>query len=165
MFCGQDNLLRIAQQRKISLLGLLTCSFLLTMFMLHARRAAGSVTTVIGVNHSTSESGSKQFFMPNQSIRGNLDRESFELEGPFNGTAIRIHCESIDWREGLYVDCSQNSGGLGNIRSYILTCIRYAIDGGASLVMPTIQKRNPAQLGDLFSNENLPLDSWTNAAL
>lgn len=83
-----------------------------------------------------------------------FEPELFELEGPFDGAAIGQLCDSIKWRSGLYFECSNNSGGLGNMRSFILNCIRYAIEAGAGLVMPTIRKRNPANLGDLFSNVN-----------
>lgn len=86
-----------------------------------------------------------------------FDTELFEIEGPFDGSALRKHCETIDWRQGLYFDCSTNSGGIGNMRSFILTCIRHAIDGGAGLVMPTIRKRDDANLANLFTNVDMPL--------
>lgn len=37
----------------------------------------------------------------------------FELEGLFDGSAIQNQCSSIEWQEGLYFDCSNNSGGIG----------------------------------------------------
>lgn len=77
--------------------------------------------------------------------------ELFDIEGTFDGTALRKLCDGNDWREGLYFECSNNSGGIGNMRSFILTCIRYAIAGGASLIIPTIRKRDPNNLGDLFT--------------
>ncbi|KAK8089004.1 hypothetical protein PG997_003965 [Apiospora hydei] len=51
---------------------------------------------------------------------------------------------------GLVFQCDNNSGGPGNIRNYILTCIRYAIEAGASgLVMPRIATRSPTNLAGL----------------
>ncbi|KAK8082158.1 hypothetical protein PG996_000939 [Apiospora saccharicola] len=51
---------------------------------------------------------------------------------------------------GLVFLCDNNSGGPGNIRNYILTCIRYAIEAGASgLVMPRIATRSPTNLAGL----------------
>lgn len=43
------------------------------------------------------------------------------------------------------------------MRSFILTCIRYAIDGGVGLVMPTIRKRDDNNLANLFTNIDMPL--------
>lgn len=77
--------------------------------------------------------------------------EDFELEGPFDGSALAAVCEKTKWQEGLYFDCSNNSGGIGNMRNFILTCVRYAIDAGASLIKPTIRKRNENKLADLFT--------------
>ncbi|KAK6864574.1 hypothetical protein PG995_001102 [Apiospora arundinis] len=51
---------------------------------------------------------------------------------------------------GLVFLCDNNSGGPGNIRNYILTCIRYAIEAGATgLVMPRIATRAPDNLAGL----------------
>ncbi|KAI5927845.1 hypothetical protein F4810DRAFT_706581 [Camillea tinctor] len=47
--------------------------------------------------------------------------------------------------------CDSNSGGPGNIRNYILTCVRYALSAGArSLVLPSIRARSPSNPSDLF---------------
>jgi hypothetical protein len=47
--------------------------------------------------------------------------------------------------------CDNNSGGIGNIRNFILTCLRYAIDAGAGgLVMPQIRTRSVDNLADLM---------------
>ncbi|KAK8114579.1 hypothetical protein PG999_006648 [Apiospora kogelbergensis] len=50
---------------------------------------------------------------------------------------------------GLVFLCDNNSGGPANIRNYILTCIRYAVESGATgLVMPRIATSQP--LGYMF---------------
>ncbi|KAI1806418.1 hypothetical protein F4811DRAFT_147607 [Daldinia bambusicola] len=55
---------------------------------------------------------------------------------------------------GLTFLCDNNSGGPGNIRNYLLTCIRYALEAGASaLVLPRIQTRAPANPANLFGGE------------
>ena len=47
--------------------------------------------------------------------------------------------------------CDNNSGGIGNIRNYILTCVRYAIEAGATgLVLPRIRTRSEKNLADLM---------------
>ncbi|KAI1813014.1 hypothetical protein GGS20DRAFT_599560 [Poronia punctata] len=52
---------------------------------------------------------------------------------------------------GLIFLCDNNSGGPGNIRNYILTCLRYAIEAGASgILLPRIRVRAVEQKADLF---------------
>lgn len=81
-----------------------------------------------------------------------VDHELFEIEGPYDGGPLREKCDEIVWQPGLYFDCSQNSGGIGNMRAFMLTCIRYAMESGASLVMPTIRKRDEKHRSDLFTD-------------
>lgn len=58
--------------------------------------------------------------------------------------------------EGLVYICDNNSGGIGNIRNYIQTCLRYAIEAGATgITIPRIRKRSEKDLSDLFT-EFLP---------
>lgn len=69
----------------------------------------------------------------------------------------RVCSETNIWIPGLVFMCDNNSGGIGNIRNFILTCLRYAIEAGATgLVMPTVQTRNEEKLADLFTAPKLP---------
>ncbi|KAI0478390.1 hypothetical protein GGR56DRAFT_320336 [Xylariaceae sp. FL0804] len=75
---------------------------------------------------------------------------------PFVGWPLQRLCDETVWVEGLVFICDNNSGGIGNIRNYIQTCIRYALEAGATgLVVPKIRKRNETDLSDLFT-EYLP---------
>ncbi|KAK2605686.1 hypothetical protein N8I77_008508 [Diaporthe amygdali] len=69
----------------------------------------------------------------------------------------RVCSENKRWTPGLVFICDNNSGGIGNIRNFILTCLRYAIESGATgLTLPTIQTRSEAKLADLFVGKKLP---------
>lgn len=69
----------------------------------------------------------------------------------------RVCSENKRWTPGLVFICDNNSGGIGNIRNFILTCLRYAIEAGATgLALPTIQSRSPDKLADLFIGAQLP---------
>ncbi|KKY37397.1 putative alternative oxidase [Diaporthe ampelina] len=69
----------------------------------------------------------------------------------------RVCSENKRWTPGLVFICDNNSGGIGNIRNFILTCLRYAIEAGAAgLALPTIQSRSAAKLADLFVGDRLP---------
>ncbi|KAI1334488.1 hypothetical protein F5Y15DRAFT_409686 [Xylariaceae sp. FL0016] len=73
-------------------------------------------------------------------------------EAPFVGWPLQRLCSETTWVEGLAYICDNNSGGIGNIRNYIQTCLRYALEAGAtSLVIPKIRKRNEHDLADLFT--------------
>ena len=77
----------------------------------------------------------------------------------------RVCSENKRWTPGLVFICDNNSGGIGNIRNFILTCLRYAIEAGATgLALPTIQSRSAAKLADLFVGDQLPFDYFFDEA-
>ncbi|KAI1134437.1 hypothetical protein F5Y05DRAFT_398825 [Hypoxylon sp. FL0543] len=74
-------------------------------------------------------------------------------DAPFIGWPLQRVCDEATWVRGLVYICDNNSGGIGNIRNYIQTCIRYGLEAGATgLVMPRIRKRNETDLADLFTD-------------
>ncbi|KAI1358158.1 hypothetical protein F5Y08DRAFT_322521 [Xylaria arbuscula] len=76
----------------------------------------------------------------------------------FVGWPLKRVCDEATWIEGLVYICDNNSGGIGNIRNYIQTCIRYALEAGATgLTIPKIRKRSEKDLADLFT-DFLPFD-------
>lgn len=79
-------------------------------------------------------------------------------DAPFIPWPLARVCSEINpWTPGLVFVCDNNSGGIGNIRNFILTCLRYAVEAGATgLVMPTVQTRNEENLADLFRAPKLP---------
>ncbi|KAI0132914.1 hypothetical protein BJ170DRAFT_700605 [Xylariales sp. AK1849] len=91
------------------------------------------------------------------SLMGHNEIDLSDPEAPFIGWPLQRVCEETSFVEGLVYICDNNSGGIGNIRNYIQTCLRYAIEAGASgLVVPRIRKRSDKDLADLFTNY-LPL--------
>ncbi|KAI0540017.1 hypothetical protein GGR58DRAFT_462789 [Xylaria digitata] len=74
---------------------------------------------------------------------------------PFIPWPLRRLCteqvESSSLVPGLVFLCDNNSGGPGNIRNYILTCVRYAIEAGATgLQIPRIRMRSASDKANLF---------------
>ncbi|KAK3994188.1 hypothetical protein QBC44DRAFT_322798 [Cladorrhinum sp. PSN332] len=82
-----------------------------------------------------------------------------KADSPFITWPLQRVCkETQTWTPGLVFVCDNNSGGIGNIRTYILVCIRYAIDAGASgLVLPRIRTRDTENLSELM-REYKPFD-------
>ncbi|CAN8096332.1 unnamed protein product [Discula destructiva] len=89
------------------------------------------------------------------------DHDAVDLstaDAPFISWPLaRLCTETTTWTPGLVFLCDNNSGGIGNIRNFILTCLRYAIAAGAmGMTMPTIQTRSEERLTDLFVGQKVP---------
>ncbi|KAL2021727.1 hypothetical protein VTK56DRAFT_6670 [Thermocarpiscus australiensis] len=82
--------------------------------------------------------------------RQNIDLS--KADSPFISWPLERVCrESTTWTPGIVFVCDNNSGGIGNIRNYILTCIRYAIEAGATgLVLPQIRTRSEKDLSNIM---------------
>lgn len=82
-----------------------------------------------------------------------------EFPAPINYTAIQQVCtrEPANFRPGLLFTCEGQHGGIGMLRNQILKCVRHAINAGAALVVPSINLRNPKDLADIETNNEVPL--------
>lgn len=66
---------------------------------------------------------------------------------PIKSQAIRDVCASMEWNSSLVFTCDNNHGGIGHVRNSILSCVRYAIAAGGSLVIPSIALREDDEMG------------------
>lgn len=88
-----------------------------------------------------------------------LDLHTYDFNGPYVGWPLARVCKETVKQPGLVFVCDNNSGGIGNIRNFILTCIRYAIDAGATgIIMPRIQRRSEEDLANIFTTGFQPFD-------
>jgi hypothetical protein len=71
---------------------------------------------------------------------------------------IRELCEAKEWREGVIFSCDHIHGGIGNVRNHLLNCVRYAIEGGGALVVPSITERNASDIYDIYTQDREGLD-------
>lgn len=65
-------------------------------------------------------------------------------------------CESTAWQKDLYINCTNIDGnaqgngprpqGVSNVKSMIVTCLRWAIDGGMGFIVPRIALRSKDNL-------------------
>ncbi|KAI0148042.1 hypothetical protein F4776DRAFT_294815 [Hypoxylon sp. NC0597] len=91
---------------------------------------------------------------PNRDQDTEVDLSS--ARAPFIAWPLRRVCAESTYVPGLTFLCDNNSGGPGNIRNYILTCLRYAVDAGATaLVLPRIRTRSPSDPANLFRDYQL----------
>ncbi|EHL02773.1 putative Platelet-activating factor acetylhydrolase [Glarea lozoyensis 74030] len=94
---------------------------------------------------------------PKSSATYNLN--DYNFNGQYVGWPLERLCGETKWQEGLVFVCDNNSGGIGNIRNFILTCIRYAIEAGATgITMPQIQRRSETDLANIFTTGFKPLN-------
>ncbi|KAG9237866.1 putative platelet-activating factor acetylhydrolase [Amylocarpus encephaloides] len=83
----------------------------------------------------------------------------FDFNGEYVGWPLGRLCNETKWQPGLIFHCDNNSGGIGNIRNFILTCLRYAIEAGASgITVPQIQRRDDSDLANIFTTGMKPLE-------
>ncbi len=90
---------------------------------------------------------------------------------PFDPTAIQKVCASKIWPNDLVFQCHWIVGGMGNVRQEIFACLRWAIESGASFIIPDVYVRKnasdksaravlnewdePIDLGVLFDKEKI----------
>jgi len=90
----------------------------------------------------------------------------YDFNGEYVGWPLERVCKESEFTPGLVFVCDNNSGGIGNIRNFILTCIRYAIDAGASgLILPKIQRRSEEELSNLFSTTFQPFEYFFDESI
>lgn len=82
-----------------------------------------------------------------------------EFPTSFNYTSIQEVCnrDPNNFRPGLVFTCEGQHGGIGMLRNQILKCVRHAINAGAAIVVPSINLRNPKDLADIETNNEVPL--------
>ncbi|KAK7706897.1 hypothetical protein SLS63_013841 [Diaporthe eres] len=83
-----------------------------------------------------------------------------EFPTPIDYSPIKEICtrKPDNFRPGLLFTCEGQHGGIGMLRNQILKCVRYAINGGGALVVPSIALRNPSDLTDIETTNEVPLD-------
>jgi len=63
---------------------------------------------------------------------------------PVDSDAIRNICSGTKWNPDLVFICDNSKGNIAHVRNGILTCVRYAIEAGANLVVPRIINKDGA---------------------
>ncbi len=83
-----------------------------------------------------------------------------EFPTPIDYMPIRDVCNNdpSQFRPGLLFSCEEQHGGVGMVRNQILRCIRYAIHGGGAIVIPSMSKRNPKDISDIETSNEVPLE-------
>lgn len=67
----------------------------------------------------------------------------------FNGTGISALCAKTAWVPDLWLWCDGIEGGVTNVRSGALNCLRYAMEIGAGLILPSLRLRGALKNDDV----------------
>ncbi|KAK6584189.1 hypothetical protein PZA11_003919 [Diplocarpon coronariae] len=108
------------------------------------------------------------FYEPQPSLELQADEDGvflrqamrIEFPAPIDYAPIREVCTRAPstFRPGLLFSCEQQHGGVGMVRNQILKCLRYAIHAGAAVVVPSMARRNPADITDIETSNEVPLE-------
>ncbi|RMY21734.1 hypothetical protein D0867_03154, partial [Hortaea werneckii] len=71
---------------------------------------------------------------------------------PFNPSAIATYCNQTVWRPNLVFNLADANGGIGNIRGNFLDFLFYAIEAGASIMLPSMASRSQADISDVWAS-------------
>ncbi|KAI0132984.1 hypothetical protein BJ170DRAFT_563887, partial [Xylariales sp. AK1849] len=88
-------------------------------------------------------------------------------------TSLSVLCDKTAWTEGLWLQCHSGCGenktsfcgGLTNARNRIQTCIRLAIDAGASVIIPSVTTRAEDDLLNTNQRSVCPNEWWNTNRL
>ena len=69
---------------------------------------------------------------------------------PFNPAPIQALCNAATWRPNLVFNLADANGGVGNVRAEFLDFLFYAMEAGASIVLPGMARRSEAKLFDVW---------------
>lgn len=92
-----------------------------------------------------------------QNIQQVFDTAEFQTKwlqtdvlGPFNPSAIEAYCNTTTWHPNLIFNLPNANGGVGNVRAEHLDFLFYAIETGASIILPGMAVRREDELFDVW---------------
>lgn len=60
---------------------------------------------------------------------------------PLDSSALKSICSKTQWKQSVSFICDESSGDVAEVRNSLLSCVRYTIAAGGSLVVPRITVR------------------------
>ncbi|GAB7355750.1 hypothetical protein MBLNU459_g6439t1 [Dothideomycetes sp. NU459] len=120
-------------------------SLILFYFALHSiHQRASHIGTIFSTQNSQALSGEDQ---ENDFVTLALRSH---VTNPYSKSAISSLCTTRQPRDDIAIRCAPGTGGIGNIRSYVLHCVRFAIETGATrLLVPRFHRRSSTDLFEL----------------
>ena len=73
------------------------------------------------------------------------------LVSPFNPSPISTYCNLTTWHPNLVFNLENANGGIGNVRGNVLDFLFFAIEAGASIVLPGRAARDDDNLSNVWA--------------
>lgn len=74
------------------------------------------------------------------------------LVEPFNPSAIGAYCNRTEWRPNLVFNLDNANGGIGNVRGNMLDFLFFAMEAGASIMLPGMASRDQADISNVWAS-------------
>lgn len=71
---------------------------------------------------------------------------------PFNPSAIAAYCNQTEWRPNLVFNLDNANGGVGNVRGNILDFLFFALEAGASIMLPGMASRSQTDISNVWAS-------------
>lgn len=81
------------------------------------------------------------------------------LVEPFNPSAIGAYCNTTEWRPNLVFNLANANGGIGNVRGNTLDFLFFAIEAGASIMLPGMASRSQTDISNVWASR-APFDHF-----
>ncbi|GAB7364412.1 hypothetical protein MBLNU230_g4954t1 [Neophaeotheca triangularis] len=80
---------------------------------------------------------------------------------PYNPSPLRTYCNQTEWHPNLVFNLDDANGGIGNVRGNILDFLFFAIEAGASVMLPNVAARSDEDISNVWgSGGKLPLSTY-----
>lgn len=80
------------------------------------------------------------------------DWQAVHLIEPFNPSAIAAYCNETVWRPNLVFNLDNANGGVGNVRGNILDFLFFALEAGASIMLPGMASRSQTDISNVWAS-------------
>lgn len=93
--------------------------------------------------------------VPQDFVRDWLDVHVIET---YNPSPLTNYCNRTEWHPNLVFNLANANGGVGNVRGNILDFIFFAIEAGASIILPGMAVRSQEDLSNVWA-DRAPFDT------
>ena len=83
------------------------------------------------------------------------------LISPFNPSPLATYCNRTVWHPNLVFNLDNANGGIGNVRGNVLDFVFFAIEAGASIILPGRASRSKEDISNVWASR-APFNSFFN---
>lgn len=80
-----------------------------------------------------------------------------QMISPFNPSPLSAYCNRSEWHPNLVFNLENANGGIGNVRGNMLDFLFFAIEAGASILLPGMASRSQEDISNVWATRS-PFD-------